>query len=462
MHARTLLLVPFLLLLAVPAGAGEPRTIELPRQGLSVEVPADWTVVQPFDALVELRQGPHAVWIRRYESPAPQPPVRTWSPWEAGGAEGRQCLARIARDGTSVFEVEARVPDESGQEIVDALLDSIDTTPYAYATRYVDWAGGWTLTLPEAWKRMPAGKQTGVTFQATEGRAWIGVDDLATLMRASGGATDVRRDPDAWAEFAWQEALRRLQDAEGLTSEEPPVVETVKRGDAEGRRMHLGLDLDDEERPRAWLHVLVLDGMRVLAFVREDGGAAHDEVREAVDSFRRGTHPGPRAGGTAPTDRFPGHHGPDVVFALPEGWTTTPGTNRMRLAQVQMGEAEGIDAVVFFFGAGGGGAVDDNIARWRQQMGTEDGGTVTTHEPVEGVTITLLDVTGAYQTSSMNPHGPDPHGGDDSGEAGTRMLGAVIELPGGPLFVKVTGPAEAVGAQADDVKRWLLSFRPVL
>ena len=464
MAARIALSLSLILVLLTPAAAGETRTLELPRAGLSLDVPSDWKIVQDGDAPLELRDGNCVVRIRPYESGAPQPPTRRWSKLETPGDISHHCNAWIGRDGVSVLEVVAKMPEEYDRQVVDALLDSIDTTPYLYPTRYVDWNAGWTLTLPDGWERKVEVDGDVLQFEAQDRTARLWVEDLQRVMKAAGGSEETPRDLDTWADFAWKEGLLRLQQVEGVTSEEAPVVETIARGDLEGRRMHLGVDLDGAGKPRAWMHVLVLDGYRVLAYVRGSTDEAATALREAVDSFRRGTHPGPRVSATEPTDRFPGDKGPAVVFSLPAGWKTTPGTNAMRLAQVEMGDVEGVEAVVFFFGPGSGGAVDDNMARWRKQMGNEDGGTVEVHEPVEGVKITLLDVTGTYQTSSMNPHGADPHGNPHGGggSSDSRMLGAVIEVPGGPLFVKVVGPEDAMADLVGDVTTWLLSFRPVL
>jgi hypothetical protein len=460
-RATALLLAALLL---APALAGETRTIELPRAGLSLDVPADWSVEQYGDAVLELRSGKRVVWIRDYDSPAPQKPIRQWGEFSGPKADGFRCMARIARGGVSVFEAEAEVPDEAGREAVNALLDSVDTTPYQYATRHVDWRDGWTLTLPEGWERRHEAGSVGARFDAKDGSARLWVESLPALWKAMGMPDAELGGLDAWAEFAWKDGRRRVEEAAGGPSEDTPMIETLKSGDSEGRRIHLGFNLDDDGVPQAWMHVLVRDGYRVLAFVR--GGASEPDavVRDAASSFHLGTHPGPRASAAAPTDRFPGDAGPAVVFSLPDGWTVTPGTNSMRLAQLVVPDVDGVDAVVFFFGAGGGGAVEDNLERWRGQMQGDDEGTVETHEPAEGVTITLLDVTGAYSTSPMNPHGADPHGnphgGGASGHGDFRMLGAVLEIAGGPLFVKVIGPQRVVADLKAAMTAWLLSFRP--
>lgn len=448
------LLVVVLLLFCAPVSAGETRTIELPRAGLSVDVPGDWTVVQYSPYVLELKSGPSIVWVEECEPTAEEQDARTWGERSEGGL---RCEALVARDGLNVFEVEARVADAAGRAVVDTLLDSMDTTPYLYATRHVDWTAGWTLTLPEGWVR-PREIAAPATFHLADHTAQLEVERLSDVLKAAGGEAATPEDLDGWTDFAWREGLKRIQEAGGVSAEDAPTIETLSANGLPARRVHLGLDLDDKGKPRAWMHMFVSDGFRVLAWSKRATEETDAELRDAVNSFQLGTHPGPRAGTAEPTDRFPGEKGPSIVFALPEGWKVTPGTNSMRLAQVEI--AEDVEAVVFFFGAGGGGDLEANLDRWRGQMGNPDGGTVETHEPADGVKVTVLDVTGAYASSQMNPHGRDPHGGDDSGSEDSRMLGAIVEIAGGPLFIKVVGPEDTVDGVADAVTGWLLSIRP--
>ena len=74
-------------------------------------------------------------------------------------------------------------------------------------------------------------------------------------------------------------------------------------------------------------------------------------------------------------------------------------------------------------------------------------------EVAEGVKATLLDLEGAYNPGMG---AGNPHAGS---RAGQRMLAAVLEVPEGPLFLKLVGPKALVSAQAEAFRAWIRSFR---
>jgi hypothetical protein len=43
---------------------------------------------------------------------------------------------------------------------------------------------------------------------------------------------------------------------------------------------------------------------------------------------------------------------------------------------------------------------------------------------------------------------------------GSRLLGAVVEAPGGNIFVKFTGPAKTIAANQAKLEQLLISFQP--
>lgn len=444
-------------LLAPTASAGDDppdRTIGLPREGLSIRLPAEWTIEQYGDAILELQKGEAVVRIGVYDGPASQSATRTWS---EGPDTGAHCSALAVRDGEAVFEIEAVLPDGAGlREIVDGILDSIDTTPYRYATRHVDWTAGWTITLPEGWVRTPDERHVA-RFDTLDGTCRLWVEGLEGLSKGAGG--NAERDLDGWTELAWKEGLQRLQASEGIVWKGDRVVETLTTsGEREARSVLLGVDPGPDGEPRAWVHMLVQDGFRVLAYCGREATDAEQRVREATASFHRRTDPGPRVAGVAPTDRFPGAGGPPVVFCLPEGWTMAPGTNRMRLAQIRIADVEGVSAIVYWFGAGLGGSTEANLKRWREQMGGDDEGRTEKIEVADEIQVTLLDVKGSYAASGMGgPHGHGCHGA--SAHPGFRMLAAILGVPEGPLYVKFVGPEAVIASQEKAFRAWLASFR---
>ncbi|HVG19350.1 MAG TPA: hypothetical protein VNI02_09865 [Blastocatellia bacterium] len=144
----------------------------------------------------------------------------------------------------------------------------------------------------------------------------------------------------------------------------------------------------------------------------------------------------------------------NLQFKSPDGWVAEQPAGTMRVAQYKLPRAEGdtTDAAlaVFYFGQGQGGSVEANLDRWVGQMQQPDGSSSkskakTETTSVNGMPVTLLDVTGTYTESMMGGAG----GQQIQGPA--RMRAAVIETPRGAYYVKLVGPEKTVS-------RWDASF----
>ncbi len=138
----------------------------------------------------------------------------------------------------------------------------------------------------------------------------------------------------------------------------------------------------------------------------------------------------------------------------PASWAFSPPSSQMRLAEAEIDGPGGPALLtVFFFGPGGGGGVDANLQRWEGQIAPDPG-----EEPrrdsfaVGQFEISTVEVPGTLQPSQMGagPSEPVPD---------SRLLGAVIEGPGGPWFFKVTGPEATVAAARDEFVQMLRSVR---
>lgn len=141
-----------------------------------------------------------------------------------------------------------------------------------------------------------------------------------------------------------------------------------------------------------------------------------------------------------------------AVLDAPETWDFAAPSSSMRLAEATIpGPGGPALLTVFFFGEGGGGGVDANLARWVGQVETDsqpERGELT----VGDFTITTVAVDGTLLPSGMGsgPAAPVP---------GSSLVGAVIEGPGGPWFLKVTGPEETVHGAREAFDRMLRSVR---
>jgi hypothetical protein len=141
----------------------------------------------------------------------------------------------------------------------------------------------------------------------------------------------------------------------------------------------------------------------------------------------------------------------ELQFKTPDGWASEAPSSSMRVAQYQLpaaeGDTEAASLVVSYFGAGQGGSVQANIDRWMGQIQQPNGGSSkekakTDTLTVNGMNVTLLDVTGAYAGGDM---GRAPA----QGKGNYRMRAGVIETPKGAYFVKLVGPEKTVGKWDD-------------
>jgi hypothetical protein len=131
-----------------------------------------------------------------------------------------------------------------------------------------------------------------------------------------------------------------------------------------------------------------------------------------------------------------------LIFQLPPAWASEQPSSGMRLAQAKIpgpaGAAAG-ELAIFYFGPGGGGTADANIERWIGQIDAPAApprrGAFSSH----GLEVTWVEVAGTMKPSSMGM-------GPATARPGSRLLGAVVEGPGGPWFVKAIGPDATIAA----------------
>jgi hypothetical protein len=141
-----------------------------------------------------------------------------------------------------------------------------------------------------------------------------------------------------------------------------------------------------------------------------------------------------------------------AVLDAPDSWEFGAPSSSMRLAEATIpGPGGPALLTVFFFGEGGGGGVDANLARWVGQVQTEDD-PVRDQFTVGEFTISTIAVDGTLLPSTMGT-GPSEPVPDAS------LAGAVIEGPGGPWFLKVTGPEATVSAAREAFDAMLRSVR---
>ena len=149
----------------------------------------------------------------------------------------------------------------------------------------------------------------------------------------------------------------------------------------------------------------------------------------------------PQSRPAAPAQASPASGG--LRLRAPEAWISEQVASNMRVSQYKLpraeGDAEDASLVVYYFGPGQGGSVDANLERWAGQMGQTLDKAQKQAITVNGLSVTLLDVSGSY-SGDMTP------GSAATGDKpNSRMRAAVIETPTGPYFIKLVGSAKTIG-----------------
>ena len=148
-----------------------------------------------------------------------------------------------------------------------------------------------------------------------------------------------------------------------------------------------------------------------------------------------------------------------LKWTMPSGWKTEGAARPMRAATYSIPPAAGdpvsAECVVYFFGAGQGGSAQANLDRWNGQLLASDGKPAKAKiakRTIHGLSVATIDASGDY--TGMG----GPMATTKSVQPNYRLLGAIIEGPGGNVFVKFTGPAKTVAANQAAFELLLNSF----
>lgn len=148
-----------------------------------------------------------------------------------------------------------------------------------------------------------------------------------------------------------------------------------------------------------------------------------------------------------------------ITLDVPEHWEEERPSSTMRVAQWRLLADEDMDAgecVLFHFP--GGGDAESNLMRWVGQFEQPDGErsegrAMRATREAGGIPVSLVRVGGTYL--DQNP----PMTGPIVRREGWALLGAVLEPPGDPWFLKCTGPQPVIEAHEGAVVHLLDSFR---
>jgi hypothetical protein len=148
-----------------------------------------------------------------------------------------------------------------------------------------------------------------------------------------------------------------------------------------------------------------------------------------------------------------------LTWVAPSHWRVEPAQS-MRAATYTAppvpGDSARAECAIYFFGKGQGGTVDANIDRWKGQFTLSSGAAAPARvmtRTSRGLTFTLLDTAGNYAGLGGPMGGGRP-------VPGYRLLGAIVQGPGGNVFIKFTGPERTIGANQLQFEQLLASIQP--
>jgi hypothetical protein len=431
---------------AVPARGDDTREVTFPRHAISLRVPSSWEIRQYGEDLARWTGEGFDVRLR-----VAAKPIDVADATEV--VEGVRARRRAGTTGAGHgFELVVRTPDddEARRRVADAVVQSLDLAPFPNPRLHVDWRRGWAIEVPDGWDLVPGA--ASARFAPRSGGCVLSVDAWEDLPAAKDSAGDL----DARVALALRLAREERLGGETVApKEEPEVAEVGVGAGVDGRLAGFRVATESMKArgEEGWVSFLVTTRFRLQVVCDATGKPASAAATGALRSFEPDTVGAGRRGAQAPpTDRFPGDAGPALVFRLPAGWRAGTPSSRMRLAQYEVPGDPPAEVAVFFFGAGQGGGVAANFDRWKGQV--KDGSEPTTSvlDPVEGIRVHVLDARGTYASSGMP--GAAPVRIEDA-----RLLGAVVECPGGPVFVRALGPRATMDAAAPAVLDWLETFR---
>ncbi len=145
-----------------------------------------------------------------------------------------------------------------------------------------------------------------------------------------------------------------------------------------------------------------------------------------------------------------------VNHRLPVGWLGEETTSSMRLAQYRIASDSDVVCVVYWFGAGAGGSLQANFDRWTQQFA--DDATIASEEfeVADRVRASVIELRGTY-IAEVTPGAAERYHEPD-----WAMLAAYLDVPEGPLFLRLVGPSAEVVAQREAFVAWIRSFRAAI
>ena len=141
----------------------------------------------------------------------------------------------------------------------------------------------------------------------------------------------------------------------------------------------------------------------------------------------------------------------DLKFKYAAPWKAVESSSPMRAGTLQAvveGVEKPVEAVFYYFGAGQGGDVEANVGRWYGQF---EGEPQKSREEVTAgdKKVTIVKADGTYLDG--------PPFGAKTPKAGYTLLGAIVPAAEANVFIKLTGPKDAIAKLAESFKKIVAS-----
>ena len=143
-----------------------------------------------------------------------------------------------------------------------------------------------------------------------------------------------------------------------------------------------------------------------------------------------------------------------VEFRPPSAWEKVAPANAMQKVALRVAPNQGEGETLCVWLSGMGGGTQSNVELWRKQVTNPE-----TNQPAEskvenrtvaGMKVTIVSMSGTY--ASMTSGATTPL-------QGQGFKGAIVEAPGGSIFVRMTGPKEQVDEASAAWEQMILGMR---
>lgn len=267
-----------------------------------------------------------------------------------------------------------------------------------------------TVEDPKGWKKDPAGPPGGLRFAGYRNGGKPKELEI-TITRMAADHFDLLNNVNRWQK---QILVPTSEKAEDLRE---PAVTKGKIGD----------------QAVTWIDLK--DGMGIHTVSRPpQAHASSKKISPLIGIKGKGGAPGGGAGGGGGRTPF--------KFTVPEGWAKRPG-NQIELEIFMIGEGKNAIKVSISTALG---TVPENINRWRTQVGLEE------LAPQKAEASAVVQQVAGVKSYYVDLARPD---GDRNDK---RILGVVIPMGRDSWFVKMTGPAGAVGQHKQAFETFVKSF----